>query len=89
MECRVVIIRNLLDRSMRFSELLDIGVGVERKTLSRVLKYLESEEIVRREVLSTRPLAVKYSLTEKGRELGPVIDSLQAWGAKWILVDKK
>jgi DNA-binding HxlR family transcriptional regulator len=84
-ECRVVIIRSLLNGPLRFSELLKLGVGIEPKTLSRVLKYLESEEIVRRDVLSTRPLSVQYSLTEKGRQLRPVIDSLQVWGEKWIL----
>jgi DNA-binding HxlR family transcriptional regulator len=83
-ECRVVIIRSLLDGPMRFSELLKLGVGIEPKTLSRVLKYLETEKIVRRDVLRTRPLAVEYSLTEKGRQLRPVIDSLQSWGEKWI-----
>jgi DNA-binding HxlR family transcriptional regulator len=54
-ECRVVIIRSLLGGPLRFSELLKLGVGIEPKTLSRVLKYLESEAIVKREVLSTRP----------------------------------
>lgn len=32
-----------------------LGVGMEPKTLSRVLKYLESEEIVKRDVRSARP----------------------------------
>jgi DNA-binding HxlR family transcriptional regulator len=84
-ECRVVIIRSLLAGPLRFSELLKIGVGIEPKTLSRVLKFLESEGIVRRDVLGTRPLSVQYSLTEKGKQLKPVIDSLQTWGERWVL----
>ena len=84
-ECRLVIIRSLFDHPMRFGELLHVGVGVEPKTLSRVLKYLESEGIVNRQVLSTRPVSVRYSLTEKGEQLRPVMDSLQSWGEKWIL----
>jgi DNA-binding HxlR family transcriptional regulator len=84
-ECRVVIIRGLFDRPLRFGELLKLGVGIEPKTLSRVLKYLDSEGIVRRDVLSTRPLSVQYSLTEKGKQLKPVIDSLQTWGERWVL----
>jgi DNA-binding HxlR family transcriptional regulator len=84
-ECRVVIITSLFDRPLRFAELLKVGAGIEPKTLSRVLKYLESEEIVRRDVLSTRPLAVQYALTEKGRHLRPVIESLQTWGERWVL----
>jgi DNA-binding HxlR family transcriptional regulator len=84
-ECRVVIVRSLFDHPMRFGELLHVGVGVEPKTLSRVLKYLESEDIVERRVLSTRPVSVQYSLTEKGKQLRSVIDSLQTWGEKWVL----
>lgn len=84
----MVIIRGILDGPLRFSELLKLGVGIEPKTLSRVLKYLEREEIVRRDVLSARPLLVRYALTEKGRQLRPVIDSLQTWGENWILLQK-
>jgi DNA-binding HxlR family transcriptional regulator len=87
-ECRLVAIRSLFDSPLRFGELLKVGVGIEPKTLSRLLKYLESEGIVERDVLSTRPLAVQYALTEKGRQLKPVIDSLRAWGERWIIPSK-
>jgi DNA-binding HxlR family transcriptional regulator len=83
-ESRVLIIKNLLGRSLRFAELMRLGVGFEPKTLSRVLKYLESEGIIVRNVLSTRPVAVQYALTEKGTQLKPVIDSLETWGEKWV-----
>jgi DNA-binding HxlR family transcriptional regulator len=83
-ESRVLIIKSLLGRSLRFAELMKVGVGFEPKTLSRILKYLESEGIIIRRVLSTRPVAVQYSLTDKGTQLKPVIDSLETWGAKWI-----
>jgi|HubBroStandDraft_1064217.scaffolds.fasta_scaffold00084_7 DNA-binding HxlR family transcriptional regulator len=79
-----MIIQNLLNGPMRFHELQRTGMGVDAKTLSRVLKYLVNEEIVRREVLTTQPIAVRYSLTEKGRDLKPVIDSLDAWGLRWL-----
>jgi len=82
-EKRLVIIRYLLDRPMRFSELLK--VGLDSKTLSRALKSLEREGIVRREVISTRPFSVTYSLTEMGTQLKPVIDSLRAWAEEWLV----
>lgn len=87
-ECRLVIIASLFARPMRFHELQKVGTGVEAKTLSRVLKYLESEGIVRREVLDGRPVGVEYSLTEKGRELKPVVESLNEWGSRWITSTK-
>lgn len=45
--------------------------SVEAKTLSRVLKYLTAEGIVEREVLTSNPVGVRYTLTDEGRELEP------------------
>ncbi len=84
-EWRMIVIRYLLDQPMRFNELLRVAGGVDAKTLSRVLKYLTSEGILRRNVLSTQPFIVQYELTEKGGQLRPVVDSLRAWGNRWII----
>jgi DNA-binding HxlR family transcriptional regulator len=84
-ELRLVVIRYLIDRPMRFNELMAAAKTIDPKSLSRVLKYLVAEGIVRREVLSTQPFMVQYSLTEKGMELKPVIDSLYAWGERWLM----
>jgi DNA-binding HxlR family transcriptional regulator len=29
-------------------------------------------------------MAVQYALTEKGRQLRPVLESLRTWGDRWI-----
>jgi DNA-binding HxlR family transcriptional regulator len=84
-EWRLIVIRYLMDRPMRFNELLRMAGGVDAKTLSRVLKYLGAEGILRRDVLSTQPFTVQYSLTQKGEQLRPVIESLRVWGNRWIL----
>jgi len=83
-ECRLIIIRRLMDRPLRFHELQHAGAGIEGKSLSRVLKYLVGEGIVERHVLPTQPVAVEYALTSKGRELRPVLDALDHWGGKWL-----
>src|SRR5258708_3939954 len=78
-ELRLVVIRYLIDRPMRFNELMAAAAAtMDPKSLSRVLKYLAAEGIERRDVLSTPPFMVQYSLTEKGMELQPGIDSLYA-----------
>ncbi len=84
-EWRLIVVRYLLDRPMRFNELMRVAGGVDAKTLSRVLKYLASEGIVKRDVLSTQPFTVQYELSEKGKQLRPVIESLRAWGNQWVL----
>jgi len=70
---------------MRFNELLKVACGIDPKTLSRVLKYLATEEIVRRDVLGTQPFTVRYALTEKGEQIRPIMQSLKAWGEAWVL----
>jgi DNA-binding HxlR family transcriptional regulator len=82
---RLVVVRYLLEGPMRFNELLKVACGIDPKTLSRVLKYLTKEEIVRREVLGTQPFTVRYALTEKGRQISPIMQALKAWGEAWVL----
>jgi DNA-binding HxlR family transcriptional regulator len=81
-EKKLVIIRFLLDRPMRFNQLL--RAGLDSKTLSRALKSMETQGLVNRAVISTQPFSVEYSLTEKGRDLKPVIDSLRNWAERWV-----
>lgn len=82
-EKRLFIIRYLMDGPLRYNELLKFGI--DSKTLSRALKNLEHNGIVRREILSTQPFSVRYSLTEKGRALKSVIDSLRTWAETWVV----
>ncbi len=84
---RLIVIRYLLERPMRFNELLRAACEIDPKTLSRVLKYLASEKIVQREVLGTQPFTVRYALTDKGEQIRPIMQSLKAWGENWILGD--
>src|SRR5712664_4664879 len=84
---RLIVIRYLLERPMRFNELLKVGCATDAKTLSRVLKYLVSEKIVRRDVLGTQPFTVWYALTDKGEQIRPIMQSLKAWGETWVLGD--
>ena len=82
---RLIVIRYLLEHPMRFNELLKVACDIDPKTLSRVLKYLTKEQIVRREVLDTQPFTVRYELTAKGEQVRPIMQSLKAWGDAWVL----
>jgi DNA-binding HxlR family transcriptional regulator len=84
---RLIVIRYLLECPMRFNELRRVACDIDPKTLSRVLKYLVKEKIVRREVLDTQPFAVQYALTNKGEQIRPIMQSLKAWGEAWVLGD--
>ncbi len=82
-EWNFIIIRYLNEKAMGFNELLKSVQGLNSKTLSRVLKNLQSAEIVDRTIVNTQPFLVQYSLTEKGRSLDPVFEALREWGTRW------
>jgi len=55
--------------------------NVSEPVLARQLKELESHAIlVKREIPGTVPIGIKYILTNKGRDLVPILDSLCKWG---------
>ena len=84
-ELRLAVVSSLIQGPLRFSGILEVARGLDPKSLSRVLKYLASEGIVHRDVLSTQPVAVQYSLTEKGKQLEPVVEALRVWGERWVV----
>lgn len=66
--------------SRRFSEILRDVNGISNKMLSKELKDLETNMIVKRTVLDTQPIAVAYSLTSHGQKLHEMIENLSKWG---------
>ena len=80
------IVRALLNGVSRFSDLSGTVPGLSDRMLSERLKELEAEGIVVREVTPSTPVRVEYHLTEKGRALAAVFDSVSAWAAEWVEV---
>lgn len=66
--------------SMRFGELQRMHHGIPAKTLSKELKDLEVNGLVKRTVLDTMPVTVQYEITPYGRTLEKVLLDLRAWG---------
>lgn len=66
---------------MRFGELQRMHAGIPAKTLSKELKDLEQNGLVKRTVLDTMPVTVQYEITAYGRTLEKVLLELRAWGA--------
>jgi DNA-binding HxlR family transcriptional regulator len=80
------IIRALLADVNRFSEISDTIPGLSDRMLSERLKELEAEGIVVRNVTPSTPVRVEYCLTEKGRALASVVESVSAWAREWVVV---
>ena len=64
----------------RFSELAKQVHGITDKMLSKELRDLEMNELVKRTVYDTVPVVVEYSMTTYGKTLEKLIEELQAWG---------
>jgi DNA-binding HxlR family transcriptional regulator len=82
-EAKLRVLRDLLGGPKRFNMLMR-STGINSKTLSSTLKFLERRGVVIRRVVATRPFSVQYSLTASGKELGPILEEFGRWGAKWL-----
>ena len=79
----ILILRDLfLDGPRKFQDLQESLAGASPNTLSARLKKLEENGIVERRFYAQHPPRAEYALTDKGRELGPVMKALRDWGGK-------
>ena len=65
---------------MRFGELKKNMSGITQKMLTKELRELESDRIIKRKVYPQVPPKVEYSITEYGKSLRPVIKEMYKWG---------
>ena len=80
-----VIVHSLLEHGpMGFSELERTIDGVSSNVLSDSLGDLEAKELVDRTIVNEKPVRVEYSLTRHGTSLGPVIRTMDEWGASYL-----
>lgn len=77
---KVLILRDLMPGTKRFGELKKSVGNVSQKVLTAQLRAMEESGLVNRKVYAEVPPRVEYSLTELGRSLKPVLDSLGTWG---------
>ena len=80
----LLVIRDLAEDSRRFCELERSLYGISPRTLSLRLRTLEGEGIVERTTYPDVPPRVTYSLTDKGRDLVPLIEQMREYGDRWL-----
>ena len=73
------ILWHLKDEPVRFNDLTRMVGGASKKMIDQRLKEMEKEGLVRREVLSDRPIAVAYQATDFGRSALGIIEQLKNW----------
>lgn len=77
-----LIIKELYNAPSRFSQLEKSLPGISPRTLSQRLDDMEDSGLVTKQSFAEVPPRVEYTLTDKGRELIPILKSMAAWGDK-------
>ena len=80
---KVLILRDLMNGTMRFGELKKSIGTVSQKVLTAQLRDMEEKGLLTRKVYAEVPPRVEYTLTKTGYSLKPVLDAMWAWGAEY------
>ena len=70
------------EESVRFCQIQDLVEGINPRTLSSRLDALETEGIIEK-VAAPEKSRCEYRLTQKGRELAPILRSMQTWSESY------
>jgi len=77
---KLPIILSLSFGDKRFKQMVNEIPGITDKSLSKELKDLEANQLIKRTVFDTFPPRVEYSITEHGKSLEKVVNELRNWG---------
>ncbi|EGQ78902.1 phage integrase family site-specific recombinase [Fusobacterium animalis ATCC 51191] len=77
---KILIIRDLLEGTKRFSELKKSINNISQKVLTSNLREMEENELLTRKVYPEVPPRVEYTLTDIGYSLKPLLDDMDKWG---------
>ena len=81
---KLLILRDLVEgEKLRFSDFLKSVPGISKKVLTDILRALEADGIISREVFAEVPPRVEYALTPLGASLKPILDCMKTWGTEY------
>lgn len=79
-----VILYHLLSETIRFNELRRLMPEITQRMLTKQLRELEADGLVKRKIYPEVPPKVEYSMSEYGLTLVPIIQALQSWGSNHL-----
>ncbi|MDP2189591.1 MAG: helix-turn-helix domain-containing protein [Sphingobacteriaceae bacterium] len=77
---KIQILWSLRSKAKRFSEIKEEVHGITQKMLTQQLKEFVKDGIISRKSYPEIPPRVEYKLTDYGKTLVPVLDTLNKWG---------
>jgi DNA-binding HxlR family transcriptional regulator len=70
----------------RFNQFLEIE-DINAKILSARLKEMERDGLIARQIFHETPVRIKYTLTEKGKALEPILNQMAAFSMHYCAKD--
>ena len=78
---KFIILYTMRNSAKRFGQINQFIPSISNKVLTEQLRELEEDDVIQRRVLTDRiPVNVEYSLTEKGKEIIPILSLMENWG---------
>ena len=78
-----VLVCHLLAGRKRFGELRRLVSNATERMITLQLRELEADGVIDRHVFAEVPPRVEYEVTEFGRSLQPILESMQSWGSEF------
>lgn len=81
----VHIIRDIQLRGQaHFNEFLESVEGINSNTLATRLREMEKNGLIKRKVFPEIPVRIEYRLTDKGKDLIPLLEQMAAFSMKHV-----
>src|SRR5438132_12470095 len=77
---KLIVVYWLAESPKHFAGLRQVMPGISQKVLTQQLRELMSDGIVHRQATGAVPAPVEYSLTDYGRSVFPLVESVRSWG---------
>lgn len=79
-----LILQQIREKPQRFGELRKLIPEINKQMLTKNLRELEKDGVVKRKVFPEVPPKVEYSLSETGLTLLPVLEVMENWGKEQL-----
>jgi DNA-binding HxlR family transcriptional regulator len=83
----VHILRNMMSNQTRFNQFIETIDGINPKTLSTRLKEMERNGLIQRKIYHEIPVRIEYNVTQKGKNLKPILDEMALFSAHYCVKD--
>jgi DNA-binding HxlR family transcriptional regulator len=85
-----ILILHLINNDInRFGKMTMMLKGISKQMLTTQLRELEADGVIERKIYAEIPPRVEYFLTERGKSLLPIVESMKDWGNTFLLKTKE